>query len=91
MTAFHKFIVDRPFADPAAAARKLLEIAATLPVNKGRICVGAWNDAFRKAGGSIPEYVAGRDRAIADGDPDARVRRVRHDGWRLGTNRSDPA
>jgi hypothetical protein len=26
-----------------------------------------WNDLFRAAGGSVDEYAAGRDHAIADG------------------------
>jgi hypothetical protein len=67
MAAFQKFAADRPFSNPASAARKLIEIARTLPVDKGRMCVGKWNDRFRAAGGSVDEYAAGRDRAIADG------------------------
>jgi hypothetical protein len=67
MTAFQKFAADRPFSSPAFAARKLIEIARTLPVDKGRMCVGKWNDRFRAAGGSVDEYAAGRDQAIADG------------------------
>jgi hypothetical protein len=35
-----KFVEPRPYADPASAAGKLIEIAANLPVDKGRICVG---------------------------------------------------
>jgi hypothetical protein len=45
----------------------LIEIARTLPVDKGRMCVGKWNDLFRAAGGSVDEYAAGRDQAIANG------------------------
>lgn len=63
-----KYVEPRPFADPAAAAAKLLEIAAGLPADKGRICVGRWNNIFLAAGGSVAEYAAGRDRAIADGE-----------------------
>jgi hypothetical protein len=62
-----KFKQERPYAKPEAAARKLIEIARTLPVDKGRMCVGKWNDLFRAAGGSVDEYAAGRDQAIADG------------------------
>jgi hypothetical protein len=62
-----KFKQERPYAQPEAAARKLIEIARTLPVDKGRMCVGKWNDLFRAAGGSVDEYAAGRDQAIADG------------------------
>jgi hypothetical protein len=64
---FKKFTQERPYAKPEAAARKLIEIARTLPVDKGRMCVGKWNDLFRAAGGSVDEYAAGRDQAIADG------------------------
>jgi hypothetical protein len=67
MAAFQKFTADRPFSTPASAARKLIEIARSLPVDKGRICVAKWNDLFRAAGGSVDEYAAGRDHAIADG------------------------
>jgi hypothetical protein len=62
-----KFKRERSYATPEAAAQKLIEIARTLPVDKGRMCVGKWNDLFRAAGGSVDEYAAGRDRAIADG------------------------
>jgi hypothetical protein len=62
-----KFIEARPYSDPAAAARKLLEIAAEIVTVQGRVPTGKWNDEFRKAGGSIAEYAAGRDQAIADG------------------------
>ncbi|MDB5618385.1 hypothetical protein [Tardiphaga sp.] len=62
-----KFVEPRPFSNPEAAARKLLEIAAGIIDVRGRVSVGAWNDAFRKAGGNVAEYAAGRDRAIADG------------------------
>ena len=62
-----KFVEERPYAKPEAAAAKLIEIARTLRVDKGRISVGEWNDTFRKAGGSIPEYSAGRDHACAAG------------------------
>ncbi|MDB5091798.1 MAG: hypothetical protein JWR09_5792 [Mucilaginibacter sp.] len=62
-----KFKQERPYAKPEAAARKLIEIARTLPVDKGRMCVGKWNDLVRAAGGSVDEYAAGRDQAIADG------------------------
>ncbi|WP_299720469.1 hypothetical protein [Tardiphaga sp.] len=67
MTLSSKFVEPRPFSSPEAAARKLLEIAAGIIDARGRVSVGAWNDAFRKAGGNVAEYSAGRDRAIADG------------------------
>jgi hypothetical protein len=62
-----KFKQERPYAKPESAARKLIEIARGLRSDQGRMCVGKWNDLFRAAGGSIDEYVAGRDQAIADG------------------------
>jgi hypothetical protein len=62
-----KLIEPRPYADPAKAADKLIEIAKTLRVDKGRMPVGEWNDLFRRAGGSVAEYAAGRDHAIAAG------------------------
>ncbi len=62
-----KFIEEPPYAKPGAAAAKLIEIALTLRVDKGRMCVGEWNDKFRAAGGSVDEYAGGRDKPIADG------------------------
>jgi hypothetical protein len=62
-----KFKQERPYAKPESAARKLIEIARGLPVDKGRMCVGKWNDLFRAAGGSVDEYATGRDKAVADG------------------------
>jgi hypothetical protein len=62
-----KFVEERPYSKPEAAAAKLIEIARTLRVDNGRISVGEWNDTFRKAGGSIAEYSAGRDHAVTAG------------------------
>jgi hypothetical protein len=63
-----KFAEPRPYADPDAAARKLVEIASTIePVQDGRIFVELVNAPFLKAGGSAGEYQAGLDRAIAKG------------------------
>lgn len=47
-----KFVSDRPFADPGAAARKLIEIAnATEEVQDGRIIyIEIINAAFRDVG-----------------------------------------
>jgi hypothetical protein len=62
-----KFI-DRPFADPDVAARKLVEIASTIePVQNGRIFIELVNAPFLKRGGSPGEYRAGLDRAIVKG------------------------
>jgi hypothetical protein len=60
-----KFVEERPYSKPEVAAAKLIEIARTLRVDKGRIRVGEWNDTFRKAGSSVAEYSAGCDHAIA--------------------------
>ena len=63
-----KFVASRSFADPDAAARKLVEIASTIePVQNGRIYIELVNAPFLKAGGSPDEYRAGLDRAIAKG------------------------
>jgi hypothetical protein len=58
----------RPYADPEAAARKLVEIASTIePVQNGRIYIELVNAPFLKAGGSGDEFRAGIDSAIAKG------------------------
>jgi hypothetical protein len=63
-----KYVDGRPFADPDAAARKLIEIAnVTEPVQDGRLYVERINAAFLQAGGSPDEYRAGIGRAIANG------------------------
>jgi hypothetical protein len=42
-----KFVADRPFADPEAAARKLMELAnAVEPVQDGRIHIEKINGPF---------------------------------------------
>ena len=47
-----KFVGDRPFSDPAVAARKLVEIAnAVNAVPDARICVELINLPFLRAGG----------------------------------------
>jgi hypothetical protein len=53
-----KYASSRPFADPEAAARKLLEIAnATEVVQDGRIYIEKLNGPFLfKEGGSPAEY-----------------------------------
>jgi hypothetical protein len=64
-----KYAAPRPFADPEAAARKLLEIAnATEAVQDGRIYIEKINGPFLfKDGGSPAEYLAGLELAIARG------------------------
>jgi hypothetical protein len=56
-----KFVAARPFADPAVAARKLLEIAnATEAVQDSRIHIEKINWPFLfKEGGTPAEYSAG--------------------------------
>ncbi len=64
-----KYAGSRPFADPEAAARKLLEIANTTEaVQDGRIHIEKLNGPFLfKEGGSPAEYTAGLELAIARG------------------------
>jgi hypothetical protein len=64
-----KFVGSRPFADPDAAARKLIEIAnATEAVQDGRIHIEKINGPFLyREGGSPAEYGAGMKLAIERG------------------------
>jgi hypothetical protein len=64
-----KYVGDRPFADPAVAARKLLELAnAVEPVQDARIHIEKINGPFLfTEGGSPAEYGAGLALAIARG------------------------
>jgi hypothetical protein len=63
-----KFATDRPFADPDAAARKLLEIANAAEAGQGgRIAIELANTPFLNAGGTPAEYRAGLELAIAKG------------------------
>jgi hypothetical protein len=63
-----KYANSRPYADPETAARKLLEIAnATEAVQDGRIHIEKINRPFLKDGGSLAEYGAGLELAIARG------------------------
>jgi hypothetical protein len=56
-----KFVADRPFADPEAAARKLLDIALASIAASGlpHAYTGVTNSLFLRAGGSPDEYTAG--------------------------------
>ena len=62
-------IQARPYADPDAAARKLIEIAHSVePVQDGRIHIEKINWPFlHELRGSPAEYGAGIERAIAKG------------------------
>jgi hypothetical protein len=63
-----KFVADRPFVDPDAAARKLVEIANDVEtVQDGRIYIERVNAPFLAAGGSGDDFRAGIARAIAQG------------------------
>jgi hypothetical protein len=64
-----KYTVDRPFADPDKAARKLIEIANSAEAYMdGRIPIEAINGPFLFThGGSPAEYGAGVALAIAQG------------------------
>jgi hypothetical protein len=64
-----KFIEPRPYADPEAAMRKLLEIANTVEaVQDGRIHIEKINGPFLyELKGTPAEYKAGLDLAIRRG------------------------
>jgi hypothetical protein len=64
-----KFVADRPFADPDATARELMELAnAFEPVQDGRIYIEKINAPFLyQLKGTPVEYKAGLERAIANG------------------------
>ena len=63
-----KFVAERPFADPDAAARKIVEIANDVEaVQNGRIYIERVNAPFLAAGGSGGDFRAGIERAIALG------------------------
>jgi hypothetical protein len=60
-----KFVRDRPFGNPEAAARKLLQLVLQQDIDVGQFAsIGAINRAFLGAGGSELEYVAGCGCAI---------------------------
>jgi hypothetical protein len=64
-----KLVSDRSLADPAVAARKLLELAnAVEPVQDARIHIEKINGPFLfKEGGTPEQFIAGLDHAIAMG------------------------
>jgi hypothetical protein len=63
-----KFAEPRPFSDPEAVVRKLIEIAnAAEAVQDARIYIERVNGPFLAAGGSPAEYRAGIERAVAKG------------------------
>jgi hypothetical protein len=64
-----KFVDPRPFADPDAAARKIIELAnAFEPVQDGRIYIEKINwPSLHDLKGTPAEYKAGLDLCIAKG------------------------
>ena len=63
-----KSVADRPFVDPDAAARKIVEIANGVEsVQNGRIYLERVNSPFLAAGNSGHDFRAGIERAIALG------------------------
>jgi len=65
----NKFLHSRPYADPDAAARKIVELAnAVEPMQDGRIHIEKINGPFLfQLKGTPAEYKAGIDLAIAKG------------------------
>ena len=63
-----KYVPTRPFADPKAAARRLMEIVNSVePVQDSRIHIEKINGPFLRGGGLPAEYGAGLKRAIERG------------------------
>jgi hypothetical protein len=63
-----KFVERRPFRDPDAAARKLVEIANGIEAAQdGRIYIERINAPFLAVGGSGDDFRAGIERAVALG------------------------
>lgn len=62
-----KFVSDHPLADPETGARRLCEIVDELLRSQGFSYVGVVNTAFLRAGGSVDDYGAARDLAVARG------------------------
>jgi hypothetical protein len=63
-----KFVECQPFADPDAAARKIVEMANGVEaVQEGRIYIERVNEPFLAVGGSGEQFLAGMARSIALG------------------------
>jgi hypothetical protein len=63
-----KFVERHSFADPFAAARKIIEIANRVEAAQdGRIFIERINEPFLAVGGSGRDFRAGVERAIALG------------------------
>ncbi len=63
-----KFVADRPFADPDAAARRLADFANAIEaVQDGRIFIESINAQFLKANGTADQFRAALARAVEKG------------------------
>jgi len=63
-----KFVERQPFADPDAAARRIVETANGVEaVQDGRIFIERVNEPFLAAAGSGEQFRAGIERAVALG------------------------
>ena len=61
-----KFIEKCPYADPAAAARRLLDIASTVePIQDGRIHIEKINTPFLTEGGTLADMAPGLTAGLA--------------------------
>lgn len=62
------FTAERPYADPEAAARKLVEIASGIePLQDSRIYIELVNAPFLKSGGNGDEFRIGARLAVERG------------------------
>ena len=63
-----KFVAERPFSDPDAAARKIVEIANDVEaVQNGRIYIERVNAPFLAVGGTGDDFRARNCRSLPDG------------------------
>jgi hypothetical protein len=63
-----KFVEQRKFTNPDAAARRLVEIANAIePSQEGRIYIEIINDRFPRDGATPDQFRAGLERSIARG------------------------
>jgi len=63
-----KFVEDSPYAKPEAGAKFLMDLVAKHRAPQGAFAnVGVVNREFLSTGGSVAEYGAARDYAIAQG------------------------
>lgn len=64
-----KYVEPRPYAQPEAAAARLLEIAKAIGADtRGMIPIGAWNATFlNRDKATAAEYKLGRDQLVAGG------------------------